>query len=394
MQTQTKPSFIFLFLLIAFGSITAVDFTPGLPQISQDFGVTAAQAGWTISLFLIGYTFGQLIYGPLANRYGRKRALYLGISLEIMGSLLCAFSENLHTFQLLIWSRLVMALGAGVGLKMSFTLVAESYAEIEAKKLTAHLLSAFAITPPMGVAIGGFLVQYFSWTATFYFTAIYGLVLFLLTLRVSETAKNLDLDALKISKILTKYAAVLKTIKLPLAAMLMGSCTALIYIFAALAPFIAMEMMGLTPSTYGLWNLVPIIGMLLGSQISARYSHKLSAINLITLGILCAFISIIVMILAFKLGYILSVFLFIPAIVTRMGANIVYASASHIAMTSSEDKSNTSAMMSFLNMSVATFSVLSLSFFHKITAMLLPLTYAGLMVFATVLTLLLARNIQ
>lgn len=74
-MTIKKPSFFFLFLLISFGSVNAVLFTPALPEISQYFDIKQSVASFTITIFLIGYSFGQLIYGPLANGYGRKSLL-------------------------------------------------------------------------------------------------------------------------------------------------------------------------------------------------------------------------------------------------------------------------------------------------------------------------------
>ena len=143
----------------------------------------------TITLFLVGYAVGQLLYGPLGNRFGRKMALYLGIGLEIISCFFCAAASPLHAFWLLLLARLLMALGASVGLQMTFTLVADTYTQHEARKRIAHLMIAFAITPALGVAIGGFLTDDFSWTANFYFMAFYGAFLLILAAKMPETAK-------------------------------------------------------------------------------------------------------------------------------------------------------------------------------------------------------------
>ena len=211
MLTARKLAFILLFLLISFGSVSAVLFTPALPQISAYFGVSNSAAQLTITLFLVGYAVGQLLYGPLANGFGRKTALYIGIGLEIISSLICVLSANLHAFWLLVVARLLMALGASVGLKMSFTLVADCYTSEESTNIISHLMIAFAITPGLGVALGGLLTQHLGWQSCFYFLALYGIFLFCLAYRMPETAATIDRNALKFSNITDKYSTNSKT---------------------------------------------------------------------------------------------------------------------------------------------------------------------------------------
>jgi DHA1 family bicyclomycin/chloramphenicol resistance-like MFS transporter len=152
---QVRLPFATLLLLISFASVNAVLFTPALPTIAHYFGVAEDTAQQTITLFLIGYALGQLIYGPLANRFGRKPALYIGITLQILSSLLCVLAGVLNEFWLLVLGRFLLALGSAVGLKMTFTLVNESYEPKVASRKMSYLMLAFAITPGIGVAVGG-----------------------------------------------------------------------------------------------------------------------------------------------------------------------------------------------------------------------------------------------
>src|SRR5262245_5450852 len=117
MKTSEHPSFFTLILLISFASVNAVLFTPALPAIAHYFNVTNDTAQLTMIWFLVGYTLGQLAYSPFANRYGRKPALFLGIGLQIISSVLCVISGYLHLYFILITGRFLLALGSGVGLK-------------------------------------------------------------------------------------------------------------------------------------------------------------------------------------------------------------------------------------------------------------------------------------
>ena len=86
-----------------------------LPDIERFFTISDSAAEHTITWFLIGYALGQLLYGPLANRFGRKKGLFAGISLQIISSFLCVASGLIHIYWLLIIGRLFLALGSGVG---------------------------------------------------------------------------------------------------------------------------------------------------------------------------------------------------------------------------------------------------------------------------------------
>ncbi len=375
MLTDTKLPFITLLLLISFASVNAVLFTPALPDIVNFFKITDAAAQQTITWFLIGYAFGQLVYGPIANRFGRKPALYIGVSLQIFSSLLCVFSGYIHEYSLLVLGRFLLALGSGVGLKMTFTLVNECYEPKIASKKISYLMLAFAITPGLGVALGGILNTHYGWMSCFYACAIYGFILLLMLAQLSETQKILDYNALKLSHLLHGYSVQFKNIPLIAGGLIMGGSTCFIYIFAALAPFIAINLFGMSSAEYGFANLLPPIGLIIGSLISPRLVNRYSLKSLIRAGILIAGTGILLMIILMLMHMSVIIFLFTPIIIIYFGLSFIIANASSIAMSHTDDKAHGSAVMNFINMGTATIAVLSLGFFNT-TPFILPITYA------------------
>src|SRR3990167_9419333 len=204
---QKRLPFFTLLLLISFASVNAVLFTPALPNIAHFFGIGEDTAQQTITWFLVGYAVGQLVYGPIANRFGRKPALYAGISLQIVSSLLCVLAGVIHEYWLLVIARFLLALGSGVGLKMTFTLVNECYEPKIASQKVSYLMLAFAITPGLGVALGGILNEHYGWMSCFYAGAIYGLALLFFVARLPETQKTLNLNALKMKHLVHGYSS-------------------------------------------------------------------------------------------------------------------------------------------------------------------------------------------
>ncbi|MDP3559353.1 MAG: MFS transporter [Legionellaceae bacterium] len=376
---QTKLPFFTLLLLISFASVNAVLFTPALPDITQFFAISEDLAQQTITWFLVGYALGQLLYGPIANRFGRKPALYAGIIIQILSSLLCALSGVIHMYWLLIVARFMLALGSGVGLKMTFTLVNECYDPKMASQKISYLMLAFAVTPGLGVALGGFLNTYLGWMSCFYASAIYGLVLLVLVTKIPETQKTLNLNALKIHHLIHDYALQFKNIRLVMGGLLMGTSSSVIYVFSALAPFIAISLFGMSSDEYGVANCLPPVGMILGSLVSARLSRKYSFITMIRFGIWIASAGVIVMFTVIWMHLPVLWSLFFPMVIIYFGLCFILANASASAMESVTDKAHGAAVMSFINMGFSTLVVFSLAMF-PVKALLLPIIYLVLCV--------------
>lgn len=374
MKTIQAPSFFTLAMMISFASVNAVLFTPALPDIARFFLISHHKAEELITLFLIGYTLGQLIYGPLANRFGRKPALYAGIILQIVSSLLCVLSGIIHEYFILVLSRFLLALGSGVGLKMAFTMVNEFYTPQIASQKIAYLMLAFAVTPGLGIALGGILNTHFGWESCFYAGAIYGFILLLLVSRLEETHTNLHYHALKISSLMTAYSAQFRNNKLIAGGLLMGASTAFIYVFAAAAPFIAINLLGMNSADYGIANILPPIGLIIGSLVSAKLAKKYPLSFIIKMGIWLAFMGILLMLVINTILSSAILSLFVPMILIYFGLSLILPNASAIAMSHVEDKAHGSAVMNFINMGLATIAVLSLGFF-PMTATLLPAFY-------------------
>ncbi|MBS0622270.1 MAG: MFS transporter [Verrucomicrobia bacterium] len=106
-MTKRKPSLFPLLLLISFASVFAALFTPALPQMAASMGVSNQTAQLTMTVFLVGYALGYLPYGPLANRWGRKPTLYLGIFIAILGCLLAVVAATYRSFGMLLFARFV-----------------------------------------------------------------------------------------------------------------------------------------------------------------------------------------------------------------------------------------------------------------------------------------------
>jgi MFS family permease len=379
--------FFTLLLLISFAAVNAVLFTPALPQIASFFQITPEEASLGVTCFLIGYTLCQLLYGPLANRFGRKPTLMLGILIQILSSVVCAVSGRMESFDLLVWGRFLLAIGSGVGLKMTFTMVNETYpAKIAAQK-TSHLMLAFAITPGLAVALGGFLCATFSWPSCFWAGALYGVILLVMVRSLPETSAKLDPQALQISYLKKAYVQEFRNKTLVAGGLLMGCTSSFIYTFSSIGPFIAKNYFGLKSQSYGFYNLIPQLGLVLGCVLGPMLVRRFSFWGILKFGVMNACLGSLIMLLSIHQTTSALSGLFLPSMLIYFGLSLVMPNISAFIMGNVHNKAHGSSVMSFLNLGLATCVVLSSQSF-PIRIWLLPAIYLGL----SLIMLLLLRS--
>jgi len=378
MSTKTKPSFILLFLLASFGSVGAVLFTPALPLLQKYFDITIPEAQLTITLYLAGYALGQLPYGPLANAFGRKKTLLIGLSIAMVGSLLCALSYSAHSFGLLLFGRVIQALGSCVGIKISFTMIGDVYDQTAATKKISKLLLAFAVMPGIAMTVGGWLTEYLGWQSCFYFLALFSILMLGFSFLLPETATELCKTHLKYKNIISGYADKFKNSRLVLSSILMGCGSAVVYIFAAKAPFIGINTIGLSPNEFGSLNLIPSIGMIAGSILASSLAGKFPFFRLLLIGIVGSMVASLTMLIPFSMGQISWISLFIPIGLIYVVEALVYANISSYGLSNAKNKSNGSAMLNFLNLSMALIGVLFAELVYPESVLLLPISFVVL----------------
>ncbi len=365
---MNSRNLISLMLLISFGSIGAVACSPALPEIAKYFLMTESQTQSCISWYLIGYAFGQLIYGPLVNRYGSKNSIIIGVLIEIIGAIICILSKYTHSFELLLIGRVLMAIGAGSGLTLALTISSRLSAPQQSAKTISILTIAFAVTPGIGVFLGGWLLNFFDWTSSFYLLLAYGVLIWILSYFLPEAIQTRNPSALQLSSLGKNYLTQLRSSTTIFGGLLIGSSTSIIYSFAALAPFMAIDLMKITPSSYGTYNFIPVIGMIAGSLAATYLSKSSSSKNIIKVGLIIATVGSITMFFSLNLFPQMALSLFAPMLIIYFGLSIIFSNGSALALSHTVDKSNASAMLSFINMSltVAITSLFGLIGYHGI----------------------------
>ncbi len=346
---QKEPHILILIIMSSFASMGAIIFAPALPEIADYFHISQGYSQLTITLFLLGYALGQLVYGPLANRFGRKPAFYIGIVVATIGSIISIVSEPLHSFNALIIGRLLEALGSSAGLVISFTIISDHYYPEQARRIIAYLMLAFAIVPGIATFVGGMLTSHFHWISCFYFLLIYGLLLIIPAKLLAETAQELHKDAMHIKQILKNYRTALNNKLLIFTTFFFALSGMCVYLYIASSPFIAINTLHLSPATYGTIGLIPFIGTALGSLVSAKFSSRFSVKQLMLSGFIIDFIAMFSLGILFYFNMVNLIVLIGSGFILMFGNCIIVGNGASIATSTSKDKANASAMMNFIN---------------------------------------------
>ena len=360
MTIQSKLTMTWLLSYISIASVSAAMITPALPHIEQTFVLNTGTVEWVVSTFLIGYVIGQLVYAPLANVYGRLNALKWGLNINILGLLLCLYASISPHYLLLLLGRLITGLGSAAGLTCTFMLINEWLPEDQRKTAMAYSILSFALGIGFAVLIGGIMTQYLQWQGCFIFLLLQGLLM-RLGIRVFDETLTQP-KSFHIPSLLRDYKHALASFKLITFSSIWGACSAVGYCYSAAAPQIAHSYLNLPASAYGYWNTLNIVGMLLGGLSARSLMQRFPVMHVITLGYVGSTLALL------SLGAMLYwnpqsvLWFFVSTGLLYCCSSYLFAGGSYMASNAIEDRASASSMMSFINMGVATISVVIMGY--------------------------------
>lgn len=360
MNNKSKISLAWLLSYISIASVSAAMVTPALPYIEHDFSLNTGTVEWMVSSFLVGYVIGQLVYGPLANVYGRLKALQWGLNINLLGLLLCLLASFYHHYPSLLIGRFITGLGSAAGLTSTFMLINEWLPQEQRKLAMAYSSLSFALGIGLAVVLGGVISQYILWQGCFVFLLIHGIIMRVGTRAFDETLTQPK--SFHIPTLLRDYGHALCSQKLLVFSSIWGACSAVGYCFSAAAPQIAHDYLHLSVSEYGYWNILNIFGMLIGGLSTRALTQNFSVIQMIGIGYtgcFLALLSLVIMVLTQSQ----SVFWFFGSSCLLYGFSAyLFMGGSYIASNAISDRASASSMMSFINMSLATLSVVIMGY--------------------------------
>ncbi len=254
---------VILGTLSAIGPFSIDMYLPGFPAIAADLHTTVAQVSLSLSSFFIGISFGQLLYGPLLDRYGRKNPLYFGLTLYILASIGCAMAKSVDV---LIALRFLQALGGCAGMVASRAMVRDIFPVKENAKVFALLMLVVGVSPMIAPTTGGYVSTVFGWHYIFVILTIIGALILAGVHFILPESRPPDTSLSLMPKpILKSFFSILVNPQFYTYALTGSIASAGLYAYIAGSPYVFMELYKVTAQQYG-WIFATIAGGLITSS--------------------------------------------------------------------------------------------------------------------------------
>ncbi|MCB0645453.1 MAG: multidrug effflux MFS transporter [Saprospiraceae bacterium] len=265
--TQNKTLIIIILgLLSAIGPFSIDSYLPGFPSIARDLDITVEKVSYSLSAFFIGISIGQLLYGPLLDRFGRKKPLMIGLVVYILGSLGCMMAS---TIEALIAFRFIQALGGCVGMVAPRAMVRDAYPVKESARIFSALILVIGISPLIAPTIGSVLVEHFGWHSVFLFQTIFvGVLLVAVVFFLAETKADDPNHSLLPKAVTTVFLKVLFQRSFLTYAFTAAFMAGGLYAYISGSPYVFMELFGMSEWAYGLMFAALAAGLIGSSQLN------------------------------------------------------------------------------------------------------------------------------
>jgi MFS transporter, DHA1 family, multidrug resistance protein len=268
-------------LILLLGSLTAIApmsidmYLPAFPSLQATFATDAAAVQRTLSVFFIGLAVGQLFYGPLSDRYGRRRPLLLGLGLYTAASAGCALSGSIT--QLMCW-RGLQALGGCAGVVMARAVVRDVFGPREAARVLSSLMLVMGVAPILAPMVGGWVLAHAGWRALFGILVAFGAITWVAVARgLPDTAHDTRATTLTAGSVVAAFARVARHAPFRRFAFAGALAQCVLFAYIAGAPFLYMQVLGLSPAGFAAMFGLNSLGLIAASQINRTLLRRETA---------------------------------------------------------------------------------------------------------------------
>ncbi|HUC64195.1 MAG TPA: multidrug effflux MFS transporter [Stellaceae bacterium] len=284
---RLKPgSLPFTILLGALTAMTAfaTDMSlPALPTLTRSFATSPERVQLTLSFFIFGYGGGQLFYGPLSDRFGRRPMLLAGLAIYTLSGFACAWAPSI---EVLVAARLIQGLGGCVGPILGRAIVRDHYSGVHAAQMLSYVTLVFALAPMVAPLLGGALLELFGWPSIFLAFGVFGLLLLIVTwFAFAESLTVPDARALELTRLIAKGQRFFSN-RHCVGYMLINS-----FIFAGLfayisgSPFVFIGIYGVPAGRFGFYFALSALGIVLGALVNGRLIRRRSPERVLRVGL-------------------------------------------------------------------------------------------------------------
>ncbi len=279
---QTRSLIFILGTLTAFGPLSIDMYLPSMPAMAVDLDAPTARVQMTLSSYFIGGALGQMLFGPLSDRFGRRPLLLAGIALYVLTSTLCALSSGV---EMLIAQRFLQAIGGSAASVLARAMVRDFFSGDRAARVLSLIMLVMGAAPLVAPFLGGYLLLWFDWRAIFWALSGFGAVCFVLVLAVVRESHPKERRIRHgLVGMLGMYGRIIR--HAGAVGYLLANATAYggMFAFFAGSPFVYIRLFRVAPENYGYLFACNVIALMAVSLLNARLVTRLGAHRLFALG--------------------------------------------------------------------------------------------------------------
>lgn len=356
--------------LTAIGPLSIDMYLAALPAIGDALGNDPATVQLTLSLFLIGMTLGQLAYGPLSDRFGRKPPLYFGLVTYVLASIGCAAAASVEA--LIAW-RFVQAIGASAGIVIARAVIRDRTDTRGAARALSLLMLVMGIAPILAPSIGSAILTTVGWRAIFGVLAALGVVLLLgMHVTMEETLPRRHVVPLRVARIVGNYAHLLGQYSFIVPALCGSLAFAGLFAYITGGPHVLIELYGLAPEYFGLAFGANALGLIGASQINRRLLRSREPDAILARALWVLPIAGLVIVLPTWLGLHSLALLLVGLFAFLSGIGFILPNAAALALAQAADRAGAaSALLGALQFLLGTLAGLALGLWGDLGALAL-----------------------